>query len=386
MSNQQDFKRAMRSLFSRIAPQSTRSKVAVAATLICLVIPAFFVSMPHHATQETPAAPVSHTYFNYTPSAATPKANIATAVSNPSKKSAKPMTMGGYKETYEAAAVPREAKDEQARYLKEKAELDAAIKNSTNPRIQAFADMIEQARKVTNELTRVEDVQAFVNITIHNDPSEATNGKTNAEELSMRGVLEAGMGACEQSAWLKMYAIQQLGITDVQFIAEKSIAEGKPDTGHGITIVRINDNTYALNDQSLRDPNKSLSREEAKDIVPFMSAMELASTHLNNNSKSLLADKKQYYIPFWGFDPDQAFSIINSDSTVPEAARTAPAGVERLKDSTVQPANVTNILNSAFSANFNIVDQLPPNPVTISNGAAPVTPKTKKVAGMSPAP
>ena len=178
--------------------------------------------------------------------------------------------------------------EKQAQYLKEKAELKAALvqaetkPESAAPRLQSFARILAMIGEADGTYTKL----GFVNSGISNILRYDRVKYTDTHARTLLAAITTGFGICDDIARLKLFVLEELierkkldlKISDLRWIGEEFCLNGNPVRGHAVVAVRVKgDQTFVLDSQmdykvtELGEYKKTIDWVEAEDSIRYSS-------------------------------------------------------------------------------------------------------------------
>ncbi|MDE2030216.1 MAG: transglutaminase domain-containing protein, partial [Alphaproteobacteria bacterium] len=226
--------------------------------------------------------------------------------------------------------------------------------------IKAFADMLERVKEIPSQLTQIETINAWVNLYIRYDKKEA---KDDLPHRSLERALIDRKGVCDEIARLKLFALEALGYqeNDIRWVSETYYKNDvRNDPGHAVTLVRIGDDHWILNDWSSSIRKYRITEKNAADMMDGASQIEKASTELNITGESFWGEQGHALMPEASFNSNErAVYDVTAHNKLPEtamseASREAEYSDTRLSDTPDVWRDVVPILQSAVMAHHEV--------------------------------
>ena len=300
------------------------------------------------------------------------------------------MTVGGYAEYKDPFGLKNHwITQDQAKYLADKAELEAAmdvcVKNPAHhdPRVRELMHMIEKGRRIPDQLTQAQLVTAWFNIKIKYDDNEKKVAKTDLDHRSLLQALREGKTVCDGQSALKLFVLEKLGFdqSSIRWMGEKTYLKGKTRGGHAIVLVRIEKQLWAMDHQPLSIKGKRISRTTARNEMIVASTLEPVATHFNFSGKSFTAIRGVVAVPDFSYNSTQVFFFDSHGaphkdlSNVPKAAHHAKEKTTSLTLATMRKYNLSRIMDMAFFGHYTLVADKKKNSPSAKKPAPSPTPE-----------
>ncbi|MGB9152463.1 MAG: transglutaminase-like domain-containing protein [Alphaproteobacteria bacterium] len=280
-------------------------------------------------------------------------------------------TMAGYKEYGPSLVGVGWLGDYQAQYIKESAELQAAMdacaKNAPtcDPQVKAFANMIDLVKQVPDQLTQIEMIKTYVN-TINYDYAELMQAKAPSNYRTLKQALDDYQDICKENAELEAFALKKVGFKEnnVHIVFEAVYVSNIPTGSHAVTAVRIGNQTWIMNDSEggYQLNMDNYSQKAATNGAITNSTVETDAAQLNFSGHSATAQESNYqYVPTVAFNTTDAhfingFQPRDDLANVPLVARNAPAHTSKLSLQTLEKYHFLPMMLTAFAHSYQTLE------------------------------